>query len=163
MESVDKNILALVIFIFSIYILLRIIFNLDTKIDRYSLIFIYLLVLILGLLRPDEEYGHTNSNIAFNPFGFISDIINNESSILILFINLIIFIPMYILLNYANIFKGFLLKVVFFELFAVIIEVFQLYLNVGVCDLSDIFLYNIGFFIGYILFLLFLKVLKRSR
>lgn len=54
---------------------------------------------------------------------------------------------MYFLLAYAN-------------LFIFIIEYLQALLKTGIFDLSDIFLHNIGFFVGYIISLLFLKLLK---
>ena len=51
MENIEKIILAMLIVIFTIYILLKIVFKLDNKIDSYTILGLYLLVLILGLLR----------------------------------------------------------------------------------------------------------------
>ncbi len=56
MESTNKNVLAVLIIIFTIYVLLNIVFKLDNKIDRYLILGLYLLVLVIGLLRPDQQY-----------------------------------------------------------------------------------------------------------
>lgn len=162
MENIEKNILAVVIIILSINILMKIAFKLDTKIDRYLILGLYLLVLVMGLLRPDQQNFFETGLIALNPFGFISDIKMNESSILTMVVNLVIFIPMYFLLTHANIFRNFFLRFLSFELFVFVIEYLQFELGVGVFDLSDIFLYNLGFFVGYFISLPFLNILKKS-
>ena len=161
MENIEKIILAMLIVIFTIYILLKIVFKLDNKIDSYTILGLYLLVLILGLLRPDQEHYYATGLIELDPFGFISDIKTNESSIFVMLNNLIIFIPMYFLLSYANVFNSFLRRFIVFEAFAFLIEYLQFQLGVGLFDLSDIFLYNVGFFVGVVVALPFLKALKK--
>lgn len=160
MENIEKNILAILIIIFTIYILIAIAFNLDTKIERYVILFLYLIVLLLGLLRPDQSNFGETGIYSWNPFGFIFDVQNDDLSLIIMFINILIFVPMYFLLAYANIFKNFLTRLIIFEIFIFLIEYLQALLKIGIFDLSDVFLYNIGFFIGYIISLPFLKVLK---
>ncbi len=162
MENIEKNILAVLLIIFSTYLLINIALNLDNKLERYSILGIYLLILILGLLRPDNQISFKSGLINLNPLDFITDIKTDESSLPILIINLIIFVPMYFLLAKANIFNKFINRFLLFELFAFLIEYLQFQLKVGIFDLSDIFLYNIGFFAGYIIFLPFLKILKKK-
>jgi glycopeptide antibiotics resistance protein len=117
----------------------------------------------MGLLRPDGRSVYNDEMIALNPFGFISDIKLNESSLSVLIINLIIFIPMYFLQTKTNIFKTFIKKLLSFEVFGFLIEFLQFLLNVGVFDLSDIFLYNIGFFVGYLISQPLLILLKTNK
>lgn len=160
MESIDKNILAIIIIVLSIYTLLKITFNFDTKIDRYLLLLLYILVLVLGLLRPDQQdFGETGLYV-WNPFGFISDIKGDSASMAVMVINLIIFLPMYFLLTYTKIIKTFTLRLIVFEVFAFLIEFLQAVFKVGAFDLADIFLYNVGFFVGCVVSLPILKLLK---
>lgn len=161
MENIEKNILAIIIITLTVYVLLSIIFKLDTKIDRYLILVLYLLVLVLGLLRPDQQYFGEIGLYAWNPFGFISDIKGDTLSLIVMFINLLIFLPMYFLLAYTNILKTFMTRLIAFEVFAFLIEYLQAQLKVGIFDLSDIFLYNIGFFIGYVISLPVLKILGK--
>lgn len=161
MESIDKNILAIIIIILSIYTLLKIATNLDTKVDRYLLLLLYFLVLVMGLLRPDQQYFGETGLYAWNPFGFISDINGNSASTAVMVINLIIFLPMYFLLAYTKIFNTFTLRLITFEVFAFLIEFLQAQFKVGAFDLADIFLYNVGFFVGCVIALPILKLLKR--
>jgi len=161
MESIDKNILAIIIVIFSIYLLLKIVFSLDTKVDRYLLFLLYVIVLVLGLLRPDQQNFGETGLYAWNPFGFISDIKGDFASMIVMVINLIIFLPMYFLLAYTKIFNTFTMRLIIFEIFAFLIEFLQAQFKVGVFDLSDIFLYNVGFFVGCVVFYPILKVLKK--
>lgn len=53
MESLNKNILAFFIMLLAIYILLKMVFNFQSKWDGYLLLFLYFFVVVLGLLRPD--------------------------------------------------------------------------------------------------------------
>ncbi|MCM3317719.1 VanZ family protein [Rummeliibacillus stabekisii] len=161
MENTEKNILAIFIITFTVYVLLSIIFNLDTKTDRYTLLALYLLVLVLGLLRPDQQYSAKIGLYAWNPFGFISDIQSDNFSLIVMVINLLIFLPMYFLLAYTNILKTFMKRLIAFEVFAILIEYLQAQLKVGIFDLADIFLYNVSFLIGYILCLPVLKILRK--
>lgn len=87
MENIEKNILAIIIITLTVYVLLSIIF----KIDRYLILVLYLLVLVLGLLRPDQQYFGEIGLYAWNPFGFISDIKGDTLSLIVMFINLLIF------------------------------------------------------------------------
>lgn len=162
MENIEKNILAVLLIIFSTYLLINIVFNLDSKLERYSILGIYLFILILGLLRPDNQNSFKSGLINLNPFSFIADTMIDKSSFLIMMINLIIFVPMYFLLAKANIFNKFIFRFLFFEMFAFLIEYLQFKLNVGIFDLSDLFLYNLGFFVGYIIFLPLLRILKKK-
>lgn len=162
MENIEKNILAALIIILSINVLLKMAFRIDTKIDRYILLLMYLVVLILGLLRPDQQHlGHAGF-VGWNPLGFISDIKNDDLSVVIFAINLIIFSPMYFILSRTGLFKKTLTKILVFEAFVLLIEYLQFQLKVGVFDLSDIFLYNIGFFVGYFVSLPFLNYLDKG-
>ena len=160
MENIEKNILALLILIVAIYILLKIVFLIDTKKDKYILLLLYLFILVIGLLRPDQKYGEMGS-FSLNPFGFISDIVANQNSILTLSINLIIFAPMYFLLTHTSIFNNNFSKIIFFESFSILLEVLQFKLNVGTFDLSDILVYNISFFAGYFISLPVLNLLRK--
>lgn len=161
MENIEKNILAIFIITFTVYVLLSIIFNLDTKTDRYILLALYLLVLVLGLLRPDQQYSAEIGLYAWNPFGFISDIKSDNFSLIVMVINLLIFLPVYFLLAYTNILKTFMKRLIAFEVFAILIEYLQAQLKVGIFDLADIFLYNVSFLIGYILCLPVFKILRK--
>lgn len=161
MESIDKNILAVIVIVLSIYTLLKIACNLDTKVDRYLLLALYIFVLVLGLLRPDQQHFSGTGGYAWNPFGFISDIKGDTASMAIMVINLIIFLPMYFVLAYIRVFNTFMLRLLTFELFAFLMEFLQALFKVGTFDLADIFLYNIGFFVGYAVSLPILKVLNK--
>lgn len=161
MENIEKNILAILIIVATTYILLTILFKIDNKNERYVLLGLYLLVLILGLLRPDQQYRYATDIISLNPFGFISDIAVNEASFYVMVINLVIFVPFYFLLSHANILKGFLSRLIIFEIFVFFIEYLQFQFSLGLFDLSDIFLYNIGFLTGYVISLPILKFLNR--
>lgn len=161
MENIEKNILALTIVILTVYTLLKIVLNQDTGIDQYLLLSLYVIVLLLGLLRPDQQNFGKTGLYDWNPFGFLSDIKGDTGSLIVMVINLIIFMPMYFLLTYTNVFKTFITRLIAFEVFAFLIEFLQAQFNVGVFDLADILLYNIGFFVGYFLSLPFLKLLKR--
>lgn len=160
MENIEKNILALIIVIFSVYTLLKIVLNRDTGRDRYLLLSLYIIVLLLGLLRPDQQNFGETGLYDWNPLGFLSDIKDDTGSLIVTVINFIIFMPMYFLLTYTNVFKTFITRLITFEAFVFLIEFLQAQFNVGVFDLADIFLYNIGFFVGYFLSLPFLELLK---
>lgn len=160
MENIEKNILAVIIIVLSVYILLKIIFNIDTKVDRYLLLSLYILVLLLGLLRPDQQHFGETGLYAWNPFGFLSDIKGDTGSLIVMVINLIIFMPMYFILAYKSVLKRFVTRLIAFEVFAFLIEFLQAQFKVGVFDLADIFLYNIGFFTGLIISLPILNILK---
>ncbi|MDQ0208598.1 glycopeptide antibiotics resistance protein [Alkalicoccobacillus murimartini] len=161
MENIEKNILALVIVITTIFIFIRMVLNVEITLERYIIFIFYLVVLVLGLLRPDNIYSG-ESAIALNPFGFLNDIKGDKLSLIIMLINLIIFVPMFFLLAKLNYFRGsFLFIFIFFEVFVFIIEYLQYKMDVGVFDLSDIFLYNVSFFIGYIFWLVYNKIRKK--
>ena len=161
MESIEKNMLAYLIIVISIYILMKIVFRIDQKVDRYVLVGVYFLVLLLGLLRPDVNY-KVDTFVSWNPLGFLSAIRVNEASFYVMIINLIIFMPMYFLLSYSNIFNSFNKRLIFFELFIFIIEFLQFKLHIGVFDLSDIFLYNIGILLSFI-FMKFLNLRNNKK
>ncbi len=162
MENVEKNILAIIIIILSIYTLLKIVLKLDTRVDRYLLFSLYILVLLLGLLRPDQQHFGETGLYSWNPVGFLSDIEGDTASLIVMIINLIIFMPMYFLLAHTNVLKSFMTRLIGFEVFAFLIEFIQVQLKVGAFDLADIVLYNIGFFVGYFISLPILKLLKRQ-
>jgi len=163
MENIEKNILAILIIIFAYYSLFTIIFNVDQKFEQILLLVLYIVVLIFGLLRPDQQnFGETGS-FAWNPLGFVADIQNDNLSLLIMFINIAILIPMYFLLSYATKLKSILSKLIVFEIFIVAIELLQAKLHLGIFDLSDLLLYNIGFFIGAIIAAPFLIVLRKRK
>lgn len=148
MESIEKNMLALVIVIASIYILLKMIVHVNSKADVYILVILYMFVLFLGLLRPDQ-IGAGERIYSFNPIGFISDMQENRLSKTVFVINIVMFMPMYFLLAKMNLFKKLIPNILLFEVLCFSIECLQFYFKKGVFDLSDILLYNIGFFIGY--------------
>ncbi len=76
-------------------------------------------------------------------------------------INLIIFMPMYFLLAHTNLLKTFATRLIAFEVVAFLFEYLQAQFKVGAFDLSDIFLYNVGFFLGYFIALLILNLIKK--
>ncbi|MBK3493922.1 VanZ family protein [Viridibacillus sp. YIM B01967] len=162
LDGMQKNALALLIVIFTFHVLIKIAFRIDVKFDRYLILGMYLFVLFVGLVRIDLEF-HVNSTIELNPFGFISDIAVNSMSIQVLVANICIFLPMYFLLTHANIIKGFLDKFLFFEAFAILMEVLQYVLKVGIFDVSDILLYNISYFLGCFLYISFQKVFRSNK
>lgn len=147
MESLNKNILAFFIMLLAIYILLKTVFNFQSKWDGYLLLFLYFFVLVLGLLRPDGAI-YVETMINFNLMSFINDLQMNQISWLIFFINMIIFIPLYFLLTFIPIWNNFIKRWIVFEIIIIIFEALQVFLHVGVFDLADLILYNIGFFIG---------------
>lgn len=102
MESLNKNILVFFIMLLAIYILLKTVFNFQSKRDEYLLLFLYFFVLVLGLLRPDGAI-YVETMINFNLMSFINDLQMNQISWLIFFINMIIFIPLYFLLTFIPI------------------------------------------------------------
>jgi len=161
MENIEKNILAIIIIVFSVYILIKIVLNLDTRLDRYLLLSLYILVLLLGLLRPDQQHFGDTGLYAWNPVGFLSDIKGDTGSLIVMVINLIIFMPMYFLLAHTNLLKTFVARLIAFEIFVFLIEYLQAQFKVGAFDLADIVLYNVGFFVGYFISLPILNLLKR--
>lgn len=161
MENIEKNILAIVIIIFSIYILIKILLNLDTRVDLYLLLSLYILVLLLGLLRPDQQHFGETGLYAWNPVGFLSDIKGDTGSLIVMIINLILFMPMYFLLARTNVLKTFATRLIAFEVFVFLIEYLQALFKVGAFDFADIVLYNVGFFVGYFISLPILNLLKR--
>jgi len=161
MENIEKNILAIIIIVLSIYTLIKIVLGFDTRVDRYLLLSLYILVLLLGLLRPDQQHFGETGLYSWNPVGFLSDIKGNTGSLIVMIINLIIFMPMYFLLAHTNILKTFITRLIAFEIFSFLIEFLQAQLKVGAFDLADIVLYNVGFFVGYFISLPILKLLKR--
>ena len=163
MENIEKNILALSIIVSSIYLFFITILRIDTKIERFLFLSLYFIVLILGLLRPDQQHFGETGLYAWNPLGFLHDIQGNRASLIIMIINLVIFLPMYFLLAHSNIFKSFVTRLIFFEIFAFLIEFLQAKLKVGTFDLADIVLYNLSFFAGYFLFLPILKFLDKRQ
>src|SRR5699024_4561232 len=161
MENIEKNILAIIIIVLSIYTLIKIVLGFDTRVDRYLLLSLYILVLLLGLLRPDQQHFGETGLYSWNPVGFLSDIKGDTGSLIVMIINLIIFMPMYFLLAHTNILKTFITRLIAFEIFSFLIEFLQAQLKVGAFDLADIVLYNVGFFVGYFISLPILKLLKR--
>lgn len=132
MESLNKNILAFFIMLLAIYILLKMVFNFQSKWDGYLLLFLYFFVVVLGLLRPDGAiYVET----------------------------MIIFMPLYFLLTFIPIWNNFIKRWIVFEIIIIIFEALQVFLHVGVFDLADLILYNIGFFIGAGIVVFFQKML----
>lgn len=162
MENIEKNILAYIIIIWSVYTFMKILFRIDKQMDGYILLCLYFVVLLFGLLRQGINYS-IDSSVSWNPFGFMLDIHTNEASFYVMLINLIIFMPMYFLLAYTNVFNSFYKRLIFFEIFIVLIEFTQYEFNIGVLDLSDILLYNIGFFVGFVFALILLKILKSKK
>lgn len=161
MENIEKNILAVLIIVFLVYTLLKIAINSDTRIDRYLLLMLYIIVLLLGLLRPDQQHFGETGGYAWNPIGFLSDIKGDTGSFIVTIINLSIFMPMYFLLAYTNVLKTFITRLISFELFGFLIEYLQAQFKVGVFDLADTVLYNVGFLVGYVISLPILNLLKR--
>ena len=161
MENIEKNILAIIIIVLSIYTLIKIVLGFDTRVDRYLLLSLYILVLLLGLLRPDQQHFGETGLYSWNPVGFLSDIKGDTGSLIVMIINLIIFMPMYFLLAHTNALKTFMTRLIAFEIFSFLIEFLQAQLKVGAFDLADIVLYNVGFFVGYFISLPILKLLKR--
>jgi VanZ like family len=162
MENIEKNILAALIIVVTTYILLLIVCGLDNAIERYVLVGCYVLVLILGLLRPDQQNAFAHGDFSLNPFGFISDIANDEASLYVMIINVLIFVPAYFLLSQKGMMKRFWSKLAVFAGFAILMEVLQHLLDKGLFDLSDIFLYTVGFFAGYVISLPVLKIVNKS-
>ncbi|MBC6141346.1 hypothetical protein HB796_12290 [Listeria welshimeri] len=158
MESLNKNILVFFIMLLAIYILLKTVFNFQSKWDGYLLLFLYFFVLVLGLLRPDGAI-YVETMINFNLMSFINDLQMNQISWLIFFINMIIFMPLYFLLTFIPIWNNFIKRWIVFEIIIIIFEALQVFIHVGVFDLVDLILYNIGFFIGAGIVVFFQKML----
>ncbi|WP_228474447.1 VanZ family protein [Listeria welshimeri] len=158
MESLNKNILAFFIMLLAIYILLKMVFNFQSKWDGYLLLFLYFFVVVLGLLRQDGAI-YVETMINFNLMSFINDLQMNQISWLIFFINMIIFMPLYFLLTFIPIWNNFIKRWIVFEIIIIIFEALQVFLHVGVFDLADLILYNIGFFIGAGIVVFFQKML----
>ncbi|WOV85750.1 hypothetical protein PGH26_07390 [Sporosarcina jeotgali] len=161
MENIEKNILAVLIIFLSIYTLLKILFNRDTSLDRYLLLGMYIIVLVLGLLRPDQKKFGDTGVYSWNPVGFLSDIKGDTGSLIVMLINIIIFMPMYFLLAQTNVLKTFATRLIVFEIVAFLFELSQAQFKVGAFDLSDVVLYNIGFFVGYFFALPILSFIKK--
>lgn len=159
MESINKNVVAYVFVLVTVYILLKMVFGLYNKWDGIILFSLYIVVLTLGLLRPDGSIG-VESYINLNPMQLISDLQTNSVSWLILYINIILFMPMYFLLTFIPVLNSFLKRVLAFEIIIFIFEGLQAVLHVGIFDIADIMLYNIGFFIGAGIVIFFNKILK---
>lgn len=159
MESINKNVVAYIFVLVTVYILLKMVFGLYNKWDGIILFSLYIVVLTLGLLRPDGSIG-VESHINLNPMQLISDLQTNSVSWLILYINIILFMPMYFLLTFIPVLNSFLKRVLAFEIIIFIFEGLQAVLHVGIFDIADIMLYNIGFFIGAGIVIFFNKILK---
>ncbi|WP_179123840.1 VanZ family protein [Paraliobacillus ryukyuensis] len=99
---------------------------------------------------------------SWNLFRIIDDIRGDTASLIVMIINIIIFLPFYFLLAHSNIFERFLPRFLIFVAFSFSIEYLQVQFKVGIFDLADILLYNVGFFVGYIISLPVLHILKNN-
>lgn len=159
MESLNKNILAYGIVVFTLYILLKMVFQLHNKWDGYLLLLMYLFVLIIGLLRPDSSVSLA-SYFNVNVMLILEDLRSNEASWSVLFINLVLFTPMYFLLSFIPSLDNFLKRFITFFTLILVIESLQSILKVGMFDVTDLLLYIIGFFAGFGVFCCIKNVLR---
>ncbi|EAD5711357.1 VanZ family protein [Listeria innocua] len=148
MESLNKNVLAFGIVVFTLYILLKMVFKLQNKWDGYLLLLLYLFVLTIGLLRPDDSVS-LESYFNVNVMLILEDLRVNEASWSVLLINLVLFTPMYFLLSFVPFLDDFLKRFIAFFTLILVIESLQSILKVGMFDVTDLLLYIIGFFVGF--------------
>ncbi|WP_187366990.1 hypothetical protein [Bacillus andreraoultii] len=62
---------------------------------------------------------------------------------------------------HTNVLQTFVTRLISFEVFAILLEYLQAQFKLGVFDLADTVLYNIGFFVGYFISLSILRLFKR--
>ncbi|ELY0461959.1 TPA: VanZ family protein [Listeria innocua] len=148
MESLNKNVLAFGIVVLTLYILLKMVFKLQNKWDGYLLLLLYLFVLTIGLLRPDDSVS-LESYFNVNVMLILEDLRVNEASWSVLLINLVLFTPMYFLLSFVPFLDDFLKRFIAFFTLILVIESLQSILKVGMFDVTDLLLYIIGFFAGF--------------
>lgn len=126
-----------------------------TRAEFLVALIIYFVVLLVGLvLRANrialfDEFGagHIWNFVELNPVSFIADFLADRGSIVIAYINLVLFIPLPILMSLNGMKPRFLIAILIFTG----IESLQLVLSTGVFSLGDILLYSAGFFLGLLI------------
>ncbi|WP_260448459.1 VanZ family protein [Listeria innocua] len=162
MESLNKNVLAYVVVVLTLYILLKMVFKLQNKWDGYSLLLLYSFVLIIGLLRSDASVS-LESYFNVNVMRILEDLRVNEASWAVLLINLVLFTPMYFLLSFIPFLNDFLKRFIAFVTLILVIESLQSILKVGMFDVTDLLLYIIGFFAGFGVYCCIKNVLRTQK
>lgn len=111
-----------------------------------GIIFVGLLVRGIGFSSNTEFFDgfYLLNQIDYNPFSFISDFIDDRSSIVVAVINLVLFLPLPFVLSFSRIKPRFGYAIVLF----VSLETAQLLLQQGYFSISDIILYSLGFVAG---------------
>lgn len=129
---------------------------------RYHLVYNYLfyfgysLLIYLTLFCRIGEYSGINLNLfIYNEFD-----ISNLPALIFTIFNLFIFMP-FGFIKYRTKTMNFLSFIIFIVI-AIAIEYLQLYLHVGVFDISDIILYIAGFIIGRVIRNCYLRIIKRK-
>ena len=128
-----------------IFIMLKILILKKKKYDLYLLFIFYLIVLVIGLLFINV-YAQA---IELNPFAFVYAFFDNPISIVVTLINIIGFIPAYPIIYCIKRNIKFYKIILAFGLAFLVIEFIQYIFAIGVFSLADIFLYFIGFMLGY--------------
>ena len=125
--------------------MLKILILKKKKYDLYLLFILYLIVLVIGLLFRNV-YAQA---IELNPFAFVYAFFDNPISIVVTLINIIGFIPAYPIIYCIKRNIKFYKIILAFGLAFLVIEFIQYIFAIGVFSLADIFLYFIGFMLGY--------------
>ncbi|HBM3535614.1 TPA: VanZ family protein, partial [Listeria innocua] len=123
---------------------------------------LYLFVLTIGLLRPDDSVS-LESYFNVNVMLILEDLRINEASWSVLLINLMLFTPMYFLLSFVPFLDDFLKRFIAFFTLILVIESLQSILKVGMFDVTDLLLYIIGFFAGFGVYCCIKKVFRAQK
>lgn len=130
---------------------------LDLRIKRININILtslyFLIVLELSFFRERMIY----SSVNFNPLTIIDDFTNYfNHTLIILIANLFVYLPIGVYVKY-RFDIGNRKSVAIFTLYIIVLEVFQGVFNLGVCDINDVILNTLGFFIGIKIFNIFIK------
>ncbi len=119
--------------------------------DRSTMFLLYIITLIILFFSKDfftSNYIYFNLNVRY-----ISNSLNTSLGIAFLMMNVIYIIP----LGYVYRELDWVIRLIFPILIFLVVELLQLYYNLGVFDINDIILNCLGFYIGAFLIPILLK------
>lgn len=131
----------------------------------FTVLGIYILsLLVLLFFRPNEQDYGAAHNINLIPFSTISLFLSGDADPLVAFYNIaaniVLFIPFGIALKWKK--RNWVTLIIVPILTISLIEIIQHLTNRGSLDIDDLLLNTLGFFIGYLLTPVFMRIIKIS-
>jgi len=139
----------------TIYIILKLLFKLNSKHDKWFMVFVYIAVLY-SLFFKRNIYRYESVVIGLNPLSFIADMMKDSRNILFTMANAMMFIPLPFLLHLFNVHK-FKNMLIINLIFSILLELSQIITRTGIFDIGDIVVYTFGFIMGYVILRTILK------